>query len=422
MWAISILFIAEIAATPFSVPLAGTSSQTITTTRGAGVDLPVEAPRLAFASASLERLHERLSLRQATLVQDTLRDEPDSLRVRLLNTTYRGKSLLVKVVQEADHLVTHIGFDFFNRDEVALLDPIGHFLEKQLLDYYTLDVSERIASMQADRVTLELNGVIYGRLGFTDFEIVDQVIQNRTTLQLSSDVFRYHFTCADSVGNELAVTIPARLDLIAGKDKKELDDALERALRALASSGSDSVGYEAPDLSRLRLYADTLYLYQSGVLHPGLHADLFYERRDTALVLLRDEHYPLESLNNLLLRPTRHDSVTLQIVHVGYGWEKKEYAVDLGRLIRYFMEKHDLYLGFEDIALDTARVTLVFTHRRYRHLHLMTMDWPAATFPPRMPRVVSARLYSHIRRDNARALFSMHKWPDAWNVPRPDRD
>ena len=404
-----------------------------------------------FASAQLEKLYQRLALERATVVRDVPVGEDAALRMRVLRTVYRGRLLTVKMHVSARRHVSHIGFAFFEPEETEQLGLVALFLERQFLHYHTKDVAARIASMRIDQVRVTHNGVPYGDLGFTRFDAVTGVIRGRTsfgmTMQTSDDLPTYRFTCLDTDGNRLTVTFPARYDLMTGLDKVELEEALAETLRTLPSSAEAPSAWPKRDGNALTPYADALYQTTSKEFFPGLRSTVFFTQRGPALFPVRDALYPLESLNNLFARPVATDSVTLDVTYRRYGFQQESVRVDLASLMHHFSRDYEIYVGFEGLTdgghdasilaakdapmpemvnravdhseagaaagaaamPDTVRALLIFAHRDFAHLHLMTIDWPRVWLLENKPRLAQAILYAYIRRDNINTLFAPYE-------------
>ena len=382
-------------------------------------DLSPASDSLTFESELVGHLFEIYKLATRKPVATINPGKPDDTTRYLFSPGSHADLPLVKMRKSTRDRITHIGFDFFTPQEKTALEPVGDFLERYFLLLHAASGVDHGAFVTADGVSIEINRIRFGDLGSIDLDTLIKRIRHRKSialkkiylekLQPAKHVERFILTLMDAEGNQISIDMPARRDLISGKDKKELDDEFSAALHALPVQPLKEPAYQPPDTISLTGYRDSLYISQETDLMPGLRARTYYIKKDGLVKRLYDAAYPLESLANELLHPMRLLDISLDLVHVVYGQTQNQYTINLAQLIYYLEANHAVYLGFEHRDAITFKSTHVFKDRGYNTVHLLVIDWPqdflwSAADTLRLPAV----LFSNIRFDNVNDFFGQY--------------
>ncbi len=363
---------------------------------------------LTFASNRLRALYQHFDLaeRQAISVQ--------AIEMPANGKTYRYKVgeapelPSIRVTIDPNDQVTHIGFDVFTRDEMAAIAPAGLFVEEYFLYLVSSDIERLLDNLEADHIVIEINGRHLGTLGAPDFYEMLGILTAHTEVALVLQDYRFSLTGQDDAANRVRITFPARLDLISGRDKKELDDALHVAIKSLDLQPAVRSPIEGVSDSSLQPYRGDLRLLPGASLHPGLTADRYYRGSQDGIRPLFDPAYPLESLRNVLSAPAPRVSINIRLVHEMYGQERMEYELPLAVLVGFLEKNHDIYVGLEIGGDGSVKSTQLFKDRIFDVSHMLVIDWPKGLLWSSANVSVVGVLYTHIRDDNVQDLYGTY--------------
>lgn len=351
-----------------------------------------------FASALLKHLYEHFKLENET---PTDVFSTTDRTISYYPIVVSGSQMTVKVEQDVRGIIQHVGFNFFTPQDRQTFEDVGVFLERYLLFLYSESEEQRKMHLTADRVDISYNDILFGHLGSQNLGTVIRVLSDPSNIRFSTQEYRIRFSCQDAEGNKLSIELPARFDLIRGMDKKELDEQLNTAIRELVPGVSQP---SRPAPHEVSPYRNNVVQTQQTELYPGISSQRFFLPTNQIYIPVNDPDYPLESLKNILLAPPNELRKTLILDHQMYDREETVSQTDLGALVQFLSENHDIYVGFELLENNTIQSTQIFKNRTYATLHMLTINWPK-NLHWSDTNTLNARLFTYIRHDNVKNLF-----------------
>ena len=366
------------------------------------------ADSLTFESAQLLQLYDSYRLGYPGSKSRTPARFIDSIRVDFFEPAVLNDLPRIKMHRTEENHILHIGFDFFDNQEEESLFPIGHFLERYLLHVLTLQPSNRSAYVLADRIRILANDVQYGNLGSLDLNTLIKALYHRRILHVDHHDGGHIVRFEDKDKNQFIIEIPSRLELISGKDKKELDDAFARVLQRLTQAPPSTRLPETTAIQDLTPYQTPLFAGKESALIPGMLSRSYFLRDSGVFKRAYDKEFPLESLANELQYPLHMPDVSLLLVHKTYDRQYNAYEIDLATLIYTLSPTSEIFVGFETDNNGLVKSTQFFKDKTYNSIHVLSIDWPPELLWASDHSSLSAVLYSHIRLDNVKELFGQY--------------
>ena len=346
------------------------------------INMEVAADVTSFRSAELQRLVTILCV------------ETDSLKEGVNSCMAGGRQ--VKLVKNHGQ-VTFVGYDLFSDElKAAARTPILNFLERYFLqlDYPTTD-RPAARMMREDRFHFDTGS-----------------LATVATLR-ADDAFSYGFENKRYVATwsreglpVLSVSFPAEHELISGENKKEAELNVENDIRQAPMDGVPPVNEAvlSPTVQN-----DYLVKRGSTYMRDLLTSDLYYQRRDSTLMLICDTNHPLESAANLMLSPEGGAGFTLKMKQVLYGYKKKLYDVPLSNWIAYCLKGGcELYFGAESIDDKEIKATVIAVNVAENFNHVLFVNIPLSVIEQGKGEI-AAHLESFIPMHNVQNLFAKYR-------------
>ena len=310
--------------------------------------VPCGYAKITFESELIEQLYVHYGLEQLHPIDTVQLDHaPESVLLLYAATPELSSSI---VVQMKEQHVLHIGLHLFEGAELDGFYPVGHFLERQLLQAYSQGLSPEmtLSLLESQRIHIRLNGSLLGSSKYVTNDvrtIIPYLTENRTC-SLQWEAYRYSLACDIIDGDRIEIELPAFAELTLGKNKVEMQNTLHETIAHLQIPE----GWQSPCAQRLP--ASSLVPHRRGllrtqekILRPGVRSELYYE--DGALGLLRNPDEWLEYLNNFLLCPSLFPSAHVTVNHRMYGGEAHSVERSFESLAYYFQaSEYDTYFGF----------------------------------------------------------------------------
>ncbi|MFK7849290.1 MAG: hypothetical protein AB8G77_28640 [Rhodothermales bacterium] len=393
-----------------SVFMNGSVIQEVSLNKKQGTDhaiVSMESPALTFESNRLKLLFTRFNLSQLTPELQRAVEKSASSQILLYNIGESPTLPKVKVILENEQHVSHVGFDIFQHQELDTIQSAGLFIERYFLYLFSEDKKQRIRHIEADHLVVTINGLLFGSLGSPDFSSVLSLLSSNSSFSLNSKDYVFQYKSTDPEGNELNIMFPSRLDLISGKDKKELDDELNKLLKLLPPATLNPAFLKTDSKTQLIPTRDGHFRTEGKTLQPGLTSMQYYKKADSGYELVFDSDSPIMSLQNYLITPLKK-SVQIKIDYRGYGEQHVIQSVDLTSLIEIFKKENDVYVGFEKTNTGTIRSTQIFKNRTFDMSHMLIIEWSDSLLWSTSEDPVTGKLYSYIRNDNVENLIGKY--------------
>ena len=359
-------------------------------------------------------------LNESNSLDTLIKRNNDLILLKFFEVTIKGKNVIVILEVKNSNVISHIGLYLFSRNKPLIDHDIARFLERMLLDYLSEDKETALSKSRAENISIILNGLQYGCLGFTKLNSILDVLYDNESFILKKKNLLYSATWRNKYGEQLDIVFPARFDLISGKDKRELDKLLINDLLSFRSdqNSGEMTHYPISNSNQIELLSDSIYILKGEEYFPGLNSKRYLTKKGQGFTLLYNPNYLEESISNLFLEPDySKNPITVNLTFMSQSGKKETAQLPLRNLIKYFLYDYDTYIGFENSTLDTIKTITVFVSKKFTHLHLMRSDIPSGSVFSSESSTVNAKLNTNIRFDNVKEIFAKYIRRNTKKVP-----
>ena len=350
-----------------------------------GVSQEDQARKLVFESSLLASIYAELAIDSST-VYTQIFDAGFVRRNEYMLDVDGSTPERIVVEITNDSIVTHIGVDIFPYLARKHIDPVGKFLERELL----LSCCMHEVSVASRAPTSEFT-ISYGS---DDLRNLNTSIRQNLETCLEPTLSRQDNSLLIACeGTTNPITIEGNLDIsnLTGMDKAELEQSFNRMV-----NGPPVKCFYPEDESATYPYYENIDFSPGGEIANGINGHLFYWRDTHSLVISDD--YKTESIQNIFISPIDREPLSLSVTHEQYN-PNTHLEVDyniVDCLLR--ASRHNPFLGFESQTQeDGSKVILVYENEVLQYYHIFLLE--VASFPP-TKSVVKGRLYSYVRFDN----------------------
>lgn len=386
-----------------------------------GDDVEYQSADERFESEILQRLYNLFSIDTLT-PSDSWVFAEDRQRSGQLFSGSANLPAPIKVVAQ-NETITHVGLHIFNPEEFDAYHPIAPFIESTLLKLYAKDVpsNDGFDFMLSDQVIVKVNGKIIESLGThtTDLQDVLYVLEERRECDLTFRNFNYQFFCRSRDGSRLLVTLPADIELIGNKDKKELQDAFIDEIASMEVSKEIVMDcMDAPERSQLEVHSGRLFRTARNSLAPGLRSEYYYTKQglSNTLTLVGIEDRSLEGISNMFTCP-RASNTTIQIEHRKYGGVEETLQVYLYAFLLSFVDDHSVFVGFEEADGSRIDATIVLRSTEYTYQHIMILESVEQILDGKDVVELKGLLFTYIPNGNVEELFGTYIDHEGEKIP-----
>lgn len=133
---------------------------------------------------------------------------------------------------------------------------------------------------------------------------------------------------------------------------------------------------------------------------------MFFEGKGNEYQLLNSLQYAEQSITNFLL----DTSNTMSDYRINLSIKSNDnynFSIGYRQLVDFFKETCNIYCGFESIENEIVTAVVVFENMEYNHIHLLSLKFSRNFLWQRSLERVDADLFTYIRRDNVRNIFSI---------------
>lgn len=286
---------------------------------------------------------------------------PDILSGTVSAGSYRGNPLVARLV---DGAVDHLGIELFdNNIKSGREGHIYEFVERYLLELISTPSYRREERMEQDGVLisgdLDSAGTLPSRT-------------SRFTSAVTSSG-RYSFLWEDTYGRIIfSMSVPARAELIFGRNKIELEDSFRQKAVSHVNGGfgTDASPQNEPIRLSRKVYIDHRGSYMSDAMRNAL----FYEKSRSGWTLISDDDLPMETVTNLLMAPAEFPDrdYRLDVTLMKYGFEKERFYIPLVKLMDFCIcEGCVPYVGIESEDKGQIRVSVIMVNRELGYNHVL---------------------------------------------------
>lgn len=320
-----------------------------------------------------------------------------------------GKS--IRVETGFGGLVSRINFVLFDTLVPAECPrPVYYFVERYLLLLVLMENNRaEVARLLNDnKVLLQLNGLPYEKSSLSLSSFVS-AIQPGTDLLFAVDSAGYKVGWDTRIGT-LRMAFPKQYELIAGKDKIEMEDDFQKEL--MLFTPEPPLPDKVPR-TVLELVPGGEYYKRKGehYIIPTLNSDRYYSLgADGVASLFFDGSNPEISLANLFLEGDRIDNdVMLNAEHRRYGKRRDQVDIPVSQFVAFCKhEKCVPYFGVEEADRDKITGTVIMVNSDLGYNHVLYYECNRQDFI-RGDFSLKGWLYTYVPTHNVRNLFEEYK-------------
>ena len=322
--------------------------------------------------------------------------------------TICGKKLAYSYNNE--QVLTRLGIYLFPakiREAVGI--EIADFLERAMLESVLEENNGKLKpKLKEYNMKLEYNQIPYGSPLFRSLAAGLNTVRDQSCFSLTHDTLAYCANWLNEDNSSFTVRFPANYELILGKDKKELDDQLGLSLSHFSCAEEKPVK-PVPERNDLEKGKGFLTLKGKFLFIKDMNSNTYFRESPTGEIQwLYDEHYPAETLANLFHHnDPRAENIRVRILHRKYGKESAEYMVSLSRLICFFEEGFDTYIGFEQTGQPDLTAVIFFYNTKTNYLNMLRVKTNTDTLFYK--GTLKAELHSYIPEHNIKNLFGAYR-------------
>jgi hypothetical protein len=322
----------------------------------------------------------------------------------------QGMVCTVKI-EEREGVVSHLGLALFNTDVRWEYAFVTRFLERFLLEFFLEKPAIALEKAAAEHITLSLNGTVLASGDRARPAALLPVIASGEShvIEMKGDERCRKWFTATWKNAKLAsasVSFPSRLDIVSGSDKRELDSVLIENLSR--QPGCEEV--TSPRIAgKIEPMIGDLYVQRATGYFESLSADAYYLPAKEGYLPVFNRSYAKQSIANLFLRPMNEAArISLDLTFKDAHDRAYHDTVTLNCLKHFFMGDHDPYVGFEKETADSIATVIVYSHKTYNLVHMITLTFPLAFLTNPSECRIGAVIHPDIPNDNISALFGKY--------------
>lgn len=287
--------------------------------------------------------------------------------------------------------------------------PVYDFVERYLLRLILIDKREEVVRLlHDDKVELLLNGIPFEKSAVALTSFIG-AIGPGVDCMLVSDTSGYKVWWDTGVGT-LQMVFPKRYELIAGKDKVEMEDDFQKELFLFVPEkfSSEKVFRSVLDtVAGMDCYKRKGEYY----LTRGLNGDRYYrETGEGGVALFFDERHPEISLANLFLEGDRMEcEVIMDVEHCRYGKRRDQMVVPVGQWVAFCKHEQCVpYFSVEEKDDEKISGTVLMVNQDLGYNHVLHYECDRRKFIAG-DFFLQARLYTYVPMHNVLNLFEEYK-------------
>ncbi|MDX2129134.1 MAG: hypothetical protein SFU91_08880 [Chloroherpetonaceae bacterium] len=371
-------------------------------------EIKAEVDNKDYDSRKLRSLYENL-VKKSPELKDYIAKGSKRFEISI-----KGKPLQLHLEKNAEGVVTHLGLNLFPVEAIELNPSIYLFIERLLLEYWIEGGAEGARLAKTEGIYFALNNIFLGSIGFESLTPAFEIIRASPNFKLSIEESKYRLEWQNAT-QRLAMSFPARQDLILGKDKIELDNELSQKLQQKQDRSFSPIFIEQTKI----IFDSTKSVWKFvgktfSEEYKGVKQSAYFSKKAEEFIPIWSEQNVEESLTNLFFTDlTNTRTINLEIKHNLYGNTQKNYKTTLKEFLSLFQTGYVPFIGFEKSEGTSIPVLLILVSERFAHLHLVSIQFSKDIFQ-NSNEVIKAKLTTNIRNDNLKSIFQEY-------VEKPDK-
>lgn len=353
--------------------------------------------QIFFGSTEINNLFDRLpETYKKIIIQSSLISKNDRVESQL---DMDGKIVSYSLNK---NILIHIGIKLNGLSVLTKNDSIVKtFLERALLrlsfDKSIPDIVNTAETMQI-RIFFQDNNILFSPI--FNFNDLLSIINSSESFTITKNNF---LLVAQWKNNEkkLSFTFPNNYQLIAGKNKLELDEDLCKNLGGLVSPESP---LNMPE-EKSSLATDQPILKSEGPAFMNhLSSDTFYALNGSDTILIFERSFISESVTNLFLNKRLTGNRHLNLFNRLYGDRSITLNLRLHEFLEYFEDDFQCFAGMEKSSNEQIEGTVVFSHKYFNYINMLHFKTNSSEIYSITGNIV-ADFYPNIPMHNVSNLF-----------------
>lgn len=286
---------------------------------------------------------------------------------------------------------------------------IENFIERTTLEILLYDnYKDIVRVLEHNKTLLSLNGADFIKGPYWDISKGLDLLQNYSRFDISRDSLFYYAKWSRS-DDYVSFRVPSNIQILTGKDKRELEGSFENLLTHHPLSLNDTLTVEESRLTK----QDEIFVEKSRFFFVKDMNNAKYYAKDSLgeFNLIFSADYAGETFSNLFQEKLPHsDKIELQINQQLYGKQTKQYIIPLSNLISFAKANgFETFVGLENVSPDLIEATIVLRHKELNFIHMFHVKSSVNNIFSSSGAAMAARLYTYIPSDNIVDLFEEYK-------------
>ena len=315
-------------------------------------------------------------------------------------------------ISKNGNILEHAGVSLFRTKYSPIYSSeINNFIEREFLFFLLEDKDKIKAESKQNKVGLYKNNVSMLQSGEILYSGLLPILLNYKTFKFNSyikgsDSSFYKVELGDTDNNTLLLIFPARVDLITGHDKVELEEQLHNMITGRFRL--KPAEHSLTDIKKNIIpVPGTSIFTESGNSYYDFRSSVFYS--DSLKTPVNSPVYLMETLDNLFhsLFPT--DKIKIKVNQNKYAKPDYSSTLKLDSLIMVLSAENEIYTQYDNNSKDSILVTLIFLNKFLNYQHLLFFYFPIGKYFSGAEFILEAQLYGFIRTDNIGNLYGAFK-------------
>jgi len=252
---------------------------------------------------------------------------------------------------------------------------ITRFVEREMLEYALIVKTGTLTGkMSENNITLILNGGQVNDL--SALKKAYGIITGSTGIVKKENGMQCCLIWTNKNSDSLAFTFPLRYTLIRNKDKKELDEELQKQIQKYRCSEQEKDPYSLVYTSGTQISQhDSIYCRTGKYFFiKEFSNSTYYRIKNGKSEFLFQPGYLKESVSNLTQHPQLNEKLFAKIQHKTYGKTELNYVLRLCDLLDYFKKNGEIYTALEPKGTESYKATIICSNREMNVIHIITME------------------------------------------------
>ncbi len=328
----------------------------------------------------------------------------DKIPVTVLESETPEIAGFALTITKNNDTITNLGVVIPNIEHVE--EPLViSFVQRKILELLLVETEiEKENVLDHGKTEIYLNGAEYQVSQSWDMALVFEILKNNTSVKNRRDSARFQLAF-ENENDQVGIQFPINIQILTGKDKKELGEELEHLLTKVVPEVSSSI----PDTANLK--KDKAYYFQeSNNFYIKNFSDAkYYDKADDGTFhLVYSPDAVRESIANIFQEPISEVGETeIFIRQMQYGNVNSDYSITLSQLLSFYKTHNfECYVGVENITKEEITATVILKCNSLNYIHLLYVKTSIDDLFSAGDKSIESYLYAYIPFDNVANLYA----------------